>query len=189
MFKPASVTLTKKPERAARPSVSLNEARNRMKVILVVGLLLAAHSPSLRAQASEISEVERAAMAEVAKILPNGRVVLDEMPLAPGKSGTPRESKESKALAAQVRGGASVAPAKRHYPCPSATPRECRLDADALVSLSRPRISGNSATVSVQIRTVSRIPDSLTERTDYTVYLVREKGVWVVSKLQATGAT
>jgi len=150
-------------------------------LVILAAALLSAPGTTVAQEPVAAQQVLRSALGAIRERLPGGAVLVisSTHPHFTDPDGPAR----ARALAQAV--GIRVAEHSQVRRCRERTPPSCRLlGADALVWFDPPRISGDTATVEVELWRQTDSERQPVSRESLLVSLARKQGVWQVTKVQ-----
>lgn len=145
--------------------------------LLSIAIRFLGFCPSLAAQGSSVRQIEAAAAVYARSHYSTGKVVFDPRPAYLEGTVPSRTPHEIESLA-RLLGAASVADESEYLAC-SGSPKRCRIKgADAIISINRPEIVGDTAYIIVRVLVPFRSPyRPITSRED-RLLIVNAGGSW-----------
>jgi hypothetical protein len=154
---------------------------------LAFATFVTASAPSLTAQRSPVPEIERAAAGYARSLHLSGKVVFDPRP-AYEKGMAPSRSAQEIDILAKVLGATSVADQSNYIVCPS-THGKCRIiGANAIISVNRPEVFGDTAYAIVRVLAPTAFPSHPINSREDRLLIVKEDGAWKFVKLVGGGS-
>lgn len=161
--------------------------RISLSTAVSVAVLIAAFSHSLAAQRSPVPQIEAAAAVYARSRYSSGKVVFDPRP-AYMKGTAPSRTPQEIHKLGQLLGATSVADESEYLAC-SGAPKVCRMKgADAIISINRPEVVGDTAYVVVRVLGPGpSVKRPITRRED-RLLVVKSNGSWSFVKLAGGGS-
>ena len=157
-----------------------------MRCFSVATLLLFSATP-LIAQTSSVREIEMAAAGYARSLHLAGKIVFDPRPDYQRGRKPPRTREEISSLAQQL-GATSIADQSQYLVCSSA-PKICRMrGADAIISINRPEVVGDTAYVIIRRLQPSPLGRTPITRREDRLLIVNAGGSWRFVKLVGGGS-
>jgi hypothetical protein len=160
----------------------------RLKTLSVLLSVVFVSSPvSLVAQRSPVADIEKAAATYVRSLHLMGKVVFDPRPAYDRGAVLPRSSEEIASLA-QLSGSNITADQGAYIAC-SGIPKRCRMSgANAIVSVNRPEVIGDTAYVVVRILEPTLAASHPINRREDRLLILNHGGSWKFEKVVGGGS-
>ncbi len=140
---------------------------------------------------SPVSSIEGTAATYVATNLVKGvaTIAFDPAPPPTDAVGLARSQTEIAAIVAAL-GATKVGPKGSFYGCSTSSPRSCRITgADAVVTLSRPAVSGETAAIRVKIVRNTQSARQPVVHSSTTLLLEKRGSAWIVTSRTGESVT